>query len=76
MRGFYAVLLLVFLAAVGVFAYQNQEAVTLRYLDRSIDCPMALLIAASYVLGMLSGWTVVGLITRSWRRVTARHDQK
>jgi uncharacterized integral membrane protein len=76
MRGFYAVLLLIFLAAIGLFAFQNQENVTLRYLDRSIVMPITLLIAAGYVLGMLSGWTVVGLITRSWRRVTERHYQR
>jgi hypothetical protein len=27
---------------------------------------MSLLIAAVYVLGMVSGWTVVGFLRRSW----------
>ena len=70
MRLIYFLILLFFLAAIGVFALQNQEAITLQYLGRSVSCPPALLIAIVYVLGMISCWTVVGLIQRSFRRVT------
>ena len=37
-------ILIVLLAAIGVFALQNPEAVTIRYLDQSVRCPMALMI--------------------------------
>ena len=70
LRLIYFLILLFFLAAIGVFALQNQEAITLQYLGRSVSCPLSLLIAIVYVLGMVSGWTVVGLIQRSLRRVT------
>ena len=70
MRMIYFLILLFFLAAIGVFALQNQEAIILQYLGRSVSCPPSLLIAIVYVLGMVSGWTVVGLIQRSLRRVT------
>lgn len=70
MRLLYFLILFVIVAAVAIFAAQNDEAVTLRYFDRSITRPMALVIAAVYFLGMLSGWTVIGLVKRSLQRVT------
>ncbi|HLJ92446.1 MAG TPA: lipopolysaccharide assembly protein LapA domain-containing protein [Gemmataceae bacterium] len=70
MRAVYLLMLLIVLAAVGIFALQNNEAVTLRYLDRSITSSLPVLIAAVYLLGMLSGWTVVGFLKRSLQRVT------
>jgi uncharacterized integral membrane protein len=72
MRFIYLLFLLIVLAAVVLFAVQNSEAVTLRYFDRSVSTTLSLLIAATYVLGMLSGWTVVGMLRRSFQRVTKR----
>ena len=72
MRLVYLLLLLLALAAVVVFAVQNNETVTLQYLDRSVTCPLPLLIAVVYLVGMVSGWTVIGLLSRSLRRVTER----
>jgi uncharacterized membrane protein YciS (DUF1049 family) len=72
MRFVYLFILLIVLAAVVIFAVQNNEAVTLHYLDRSVTSSLALLIAAVYLLGMVSGWTVVGILRRSLRRVTER----
>jgi len=75
MRIIYFLILLLFLAAIGVFALQNQETITLQFLGRSVSCPLSLLIAVVYLLGMVSGWTVIGSIQRSFRRVTARSSQ-
>jgi uncharacterized integral membrane protein len=72
MRVVYFFILVVVLAAVAVFAVQNNERVTLTYFNWKISSSMALLIAVVYLLGMLSGWTVVGFLTRSWRRVVDR----
>jgi lipopolysaccharide assembly protein A len=72
MRFVYLFILLLALAAVVVFAVQNNETITLHYLDRSITCALPLLIAIVYLLGMVSGWTVIGLLRRSLRRVTER----
>ena len=74
MRVLCLVILLIVFAAVGVFAMQNNEAVAVRYLDRSVTTTLPLLIGAVYLLGMLSGWTVVGFLRRSLRRVTARDN--
>jgi len=74
MRVLCFLLLVIVLAAVGIFAYQNNEAVTLRYLDQSVTSTLPVLIGIVYVLGMVSGWTVVGFLTRSLRRVTERRE--
>jgi len=72
MRLVYFLFLLSVGAAVVVFAVQNNQTVTLHYLDRSVSTTLPLLIAVVYLLGMVSGWTVVGLLRRSLRRVTER----
>jgi uncharacterized membrane protein YciS (DUF1049 family) len=72
MRFLCFLILLIVVAAVVVFAVQNNEGVTIQYLDRSVSCPLSLLIAVVYLLGMVSGWTVVGFLKRSFRRVTER----
>jgi putative membrane protein len=74
MRFVYLLILMLALAAVVVFAVQNNENVTLLYLDRSITCALPLLVAVVYLLGMVSGWTVIGLLRRSLRRVTERRE--
>jgi uncharacterized membrane protein YciS (DUF1049 family) len=72
MRVIYFLLLLILVVAVAVFAVQNNEIVTLRYLDRSVTTSLPILIAVVYLLGMVSGWTVVGFLKRSLKRVTER----
>jgi putative membrane protein len=75
MRVFYCVILLVIISAVAVFAVQNNEDVTLHYLDRHVTSSIPILIGVVYLLGMVSGWTVVGFLKRSLQRVTERrHD--
>ncbi|HEY1380630.1 MAG TPA: hypothetical protein VGF55_27765 [Gemmataceae bacterium] len=69
MRALYFLFLLAFVAAVGAFAYFNRQEVSLRFFDWSMTTSVALVAAAAYVLGMLSGWTVVGMLRRSWDRV-------
>ena len=72
MRFFYFLLLVLFIAVVAVFAFQNKDAVTIKFLDREHSFPMAAVVGAAYVLGMFSGWTVVGILKRSFQRVTER----
>jgi len=74
MRLVYFLILLIVLAAVVVFAVQNNETITLHYLDRSVTSSLPLLIAVVYLLGMVSGWTVVGFLRRSFRRVMERRQ--
>ena len=72
MRALQALILLVFLGALAVFALQNTQIVPIRFLNWSVSAPVALGFVAVYLLGMLSGWTVVAFLQRSLRRVTER----
>ncbi len=72
MRVIYVLILLVLLGATTIFALQNQEPVTLHYLDRGVTSPLSALIGAVYFVGMLTGWTVVGIVRRSLRRISKR----
>jgi uncharacterized integral membrane protein len=75
-RFFYLVVLLVLIAAVGLFAYQNAGAVDVQFLSWGAPTTLAAVAGAAYVLGMLSGWTVVGLFRRSLNRVTAEQQYR
>jgi Na+/proline symporter len=71
MRFLNGLFLIAFLAVVGYLAYDNRGETHLRAFtlwEGSI--PLPLLIGAVYVLGMVSGWAVVGMMKRSWQRVT------
>jgi putative membrane protein len=70
MRFIYGFILVVLLAAIGVFVLQNRGNVTLNYLDRTVTTSVAILIGATYALGMITGWTVLGFLRRSIHRVS------
>ncbi len=69
MRTVQAIILVIFLGAVLIFAIQNTQPVTVWFLKVSVTAPVALLVLTIYVLGMLSGWTVVAILKESIRRV-------
>jgi lipopolysaccharide assembly protein A len=71
MRVAYFLILMLMLGAVGLFALQNREIITLKYLNWSLSCPVSLLVVIAYLLGMASGWTVLGVVRLSLRRVAA-----
>ena len=70
MRLFYFILLLLLIGALAAFAVQNREPVAIKFASWSDTYPLPVLLGAAYVLGMFSGWTVVGMVRRSLRRVT------
>jgi lipopolysaccharide assembly protein A len=70
----FAFLVLIGLAVAG-FAYQNHEDLTLTILDRSVTAPAIQILGAAYGLGMLTGWSVVGLLRRSFVRATDLRDR-
>ena len=70
MRSLVALFLIVFFG-VGVFlCAQNVESVNLTLLAWPVMAPLWLIVVATYLLGMLSGWGFMGLLKRSWLRVT------
>ena len=75
MRFIQAVIFLVLLAVIIIFAVQNSQIVTVQFLNWSVNSPIALMSVGVYLLGMLSGWTVVGFMGRSVRRVAERRER-
>ena len=75
MRFIQAVIFLVLLGVIIIFAVQNSQIVTVQFLNWSVNSPIALMSVGVYLLGMLSGWTVVGFMGRSVRRVAERRER-
>jgi len=72
MRYMQALVFLAFLVAIAIFAAQNTGVITVNFLTWNVSQPVALLTVAVYVLGMLSGWTVLAFMKGSFRQVTHR----
>jgi hypothetical protein len=68
------VLCFLFLVAVGVAAFlffrENSHELTVTFLNWSIHAPVATIVGVAYGLGMLTGWSVVGLLRRSFASAT------
>ena len=73
MRYIQAFVFLAFLVAIGVFAAQNTGLITVNFLNWSLSQPVALVTVAVYVVGMLSGWTVLAFMKGSIRQVRSGH---
>ncbi len=70
MRILCLVFLVVIVVAVGGFAWQNHENVSLKFWEEKVDVPLVGVLGGVYVLGMLTGWSVIGLLRRSWDTAT------
>jgi lipopolysaccharide assembly protein A len=70
MRVLYFLFLLGFAAVVGIFAYQNNRQDSVVVFGEVKEVSFPILVGAVYLLGMFSGWTVVGMVRRSLQRVT------
>lgn len=75
MRYLLGFILLIFLGAVGLFAVQNTQPITVRFWNYSITAPVAILSIGAYFLGMISGWNVVAFMRSMIQSVTAPSDQ-
>ena len=67
MRWLYLTLIIVLAAATLVFILQNWDLVTMSFLGFSIRAPLAILIAAVYVVGAVTGGSLFALLRRSYR---------
>jgi uncharacterized integral membrane protein len=70
MRSLVALFLIVFVSVAVFLCVQNVESVNLTLLAWPVMAPLWLVVVAAYLFGMLSGWGIVGLLKRSWLRVT------
>lgn len=72
MKFIQSVLLLAFLGTIGLFAFQNNQSLTVQFANYSLTAPAAALIVGIYLLGMLTGWTVISYLRRSIRTATQK----
>ena len=72
----YAHIFLIALAAVVllVFKIQNLSAVTVSFLGADFTMPVSFMILGVYILGMLTGGSVYGLL-RSWTKGALQKPQ-
>jgi lipopolysaccharide assembly protein A len=72
MRGVYLVIVVVFVAAIVIFAAQNLGLVTMSFLGFSARAPLAVLTAIVYVLGAVTGGSLLALLRKSVQGSRAR----
>jgi hypothetical protein len=75
MRFLCLLFLIVVGACIAMFVVQNQHELTLLFWDRSVTVSVPILVGAVYLLGMLTGWSVVGLLRRSLATATEYRER-
>jgi putative membrane protein len=64
-RWFYLAIVVVFVAALIIFVFQNTQSVDVSFLALGATLPLAVLVFIIYVLGALSGGSLYALLRRS-----------
>ena len=67
MRWVHIVVIALFAAAIVVFVVQNRASVTMAFLGFSVHAPLAVLAAIAYLLGAVTGGSLLALLRRSMR---------
>jgi lipopolysaccharide assembly protein A len=71
MRWVFIVVIVLFVAAIVIFALQNLGAVTMSFMGFSVRAPLALLAAIVYILGAVTGGSLFALLRKSVRATRA-----
>jgi putative membrane protein len=66
MRWVHIVIIVLFVAAIIIFAFQNLEMTTMTFLGFSVRAPLALIAAVIYLLGAATGGSLFALVRRSY----------
>jgi lipopolysaccharide assembly protein A len=64
-RWIYLAIVVVFVAALIIFVFQNTQSVDVSFLALGVTLPLAILVLVAYVLGALSGGSLYALLRRS-----------
>jgi hypothetical protein len=71
MRLISLILLVAIVGAIVAFVMLNEQEVEVNLLNfYQLHTTMAKLVGAVYMLGMVSGWSVIGILRRSFERAT------
>ena len=65
MRWVYLAIIIVFVAAIVVFAVQNTGSADVTFLSFAVSAPVALIVAVAYVLGAATGGSLYAVLRRS-----------
>jgi len=68
MRWFHLAVIILFVAVILIFAFQNLTVVTVSFLGFSARAPLAVLIPIFYLLGAATGGSLISLLRRSYER--------
>jgi len=71
----YLVFTVLAISAVAVFAVQNRDPITVTFLTGSIEIPKVAVIVGSYILGMITGWGLFGLLKHAIKRSSSGHKK-
>jgi uncharacterized integral membrane protein len=64
-RWIYLAIVVVFVAALIIFVFQNTQSVDVSFLALGVALPLAIVVLVAYVLGALSGGSLYALLRRS-----------
>ena len=67
MRWVHTAIIILFVLAIIVFVEQNRASVTMSFLGFGLHAPLAVLVAIVYLLGAVTGGSLLALIRRSVR---------
>jgi uncharacterized integral membrane protein len=65
MRWFYLAVVVLFVIAVILFAAQNRDMTTVAFLRMDVRMPLAMVMVVVYVLGALTGGSLLALLRRT-----------
>lgn len=71
----YLVFTVLAISAVAVFAVQNRDPITVTFLTGSVEIPKVAVIIGSYILGMITGWGLFGLLKHVIKRSSSGHKK-
>ncbi len=66
MRTIYLAIIIIFIAALLIFVFQNTDSVSVSFLTFAVSLPLAVLVGIVYVLGAATGGSLFGLLRRSY----------
>src|SRR5260370_39770275 len=65
-RTIYLAIIIIFVAALIIFVFQNTDSVSVSFLTLAISTPLAILVLVVYVLGAATGGSLFALLRKSY----------